>query len=126
MFKFQSSIAEDEVFVDHSDKMLSSEEESIKLATGDAFLKTYTESLFKKYGRAEVTSITAHLETISNDMITNGYCSPNGKQIVKQSIAESSGFRHGAYVFNGMMVNRLIGDYYNLPSNDIGLLLAGF
>ncbi len=45
---------------------------------------------------------------------------------VKQSVADSMGFRHGAYVFNGMMVNRLIGDYYNLASNDIGLLLAGY
>lgn len=45
---------------------------------------------------------------------------------VKQSIADSYGFRHGAYVFNGIMVNRLIGDYYNIPSNDIGLLLAGY
>lgn len=45
---------------------------------------------------------------------------------VKQSIADSSGFRHGAFVFNGVMVNRLIGDYFGISSNDIGLLLAGF
>lgn len=45
---------------------------------------------------------------------------------VKQSVADSLGFRHGSYVFNGIMVNRLIGDYYNIPSNDIGLLLAGY
>lgn len=45
---------------------------------------------------------------------------------VKQSITDSSGFRHGAYVFSGIMVNRLIGDYYNIASNDIGLFLTGY
>ena len=45
---------------------------------------------------------------------------------VKSAIAESAGFRNGAYVFGGVLVNRLIGSYYGLASNDIGLLLAGY
>lgn len=45
---------------------------------------------------------------------------------VKSAIAESAGFRNGAYVFGGVLVNRLIGSYYGLTSNDIGLLLAGY
>ena len=45
---------------------------------------------------------------------------------VKVAIAESSGFRNGAYVYGGVLVNRLIGSYYNITSNDIGLLLAGY
>jgi alanine dehydrogenase len=45
---------------------------------------------------------------------------------VKLAVAESSGFRNGAYVFGGVLVNRLIGSYYGLTSNDIGLLLAGY
>jgi len=45
---------------------------------------------------------------------------------VKSAIAESSGFRHGAYIYGGLLVNRLIGDYYEIPSNDIGLLLVGY
>ena len=45
---------------------------------------------------------------------------------VKSAIAESSGFRHGAYIFGGILVNRLIGDYYGINSNEIGLLLAGY
>lgn len=45
---------------------------------------------------------------------------------VKMAIAESSGFRNGAYVYGGVLVNRLIGNYYNITSNDIGLLLAGY
>lgn len=45
---------------------------------------------------------------------------------VKSAIAESAGFRNGAYVFGGILVNRLVGSYYGLTSNDIGLLLAGY
>ncbi|MEI6556584.1 MAG: alanine dehydrogenase [Paludibacter sp.] len=45
---------------------------------------------------------------------------------VNSAISESVGFRHGAYVYGGVLVNRLIGDYYGIISNDIGLLLAGY
>jgi alanine dehydrogenase len=45
---------------------------------------------------------------------------------INASIAESFGFRHGVYVYKGFLINRLIGDYYNIPSNDINLLLAGY
>jgi alanine dehydrogenase len=45
---------------------------------------------------------------------------------INSAISESSGFRHGAYIFEGVLVNRLIGEYYGIASNDIGLLLAGF
>lgn len=45
---------------------------------------------------------------------------------VKHAISESSGFRNGAYVFSGILVNRLVGEYYGISSNDIGLLLAGY
>ncbi|MBN2766790.1 MAG: alanine dehydrogenase [Paludibacteraceae bacterium] len=45
---------------------------------------------------------------------------------VKLAISESSGFRNGAYIFGGILVNRLIGNYYSINSNDIGLLLADY
>ena len=45
---------------------------------------------------------------------------------VDSAINESSGFRHGAYIFGGILVNHLIGDYYGIAANDIGLLLAGY
>jgi alanine dehydrogenase len=45
---------------------------------------------------------------------------------VKSAISESFGFRHGAYIYGGVLVNRLIGDYYGIATNDIGLLLAGY
>lgn len=45
---------------------------------------------------------------------------------VNSAISESSGFRNGAYIYSGVLVNRLIGNYYGIPSNDIGLLLPGY
>ncbi len=45
---------------------------------------------------------------------------------VRQTASEDSGFRNGVYLYNGILVNRLIGSHFNLPSNDIGLLMAGF
>lgn len=45
---------------------------------------------------------------------------------VNSSISESSGFRNGAYIYSGVLVNRLIGNYYGIASNDIGLLLPGY
>jgi len=45
---------------------------------------------------------------------------------VDSAINESAGFRHGAYIYGGVLVNRLFGNYYGIVSNDIGLLLAGY
>lgn len=45
---------------------------------------------------------------------------------VRSAISESVGFRHGAYVFGGVLVNNLVGNYYGIAANDIGLLLAGY
>lgn len=45
---------------------------------------------------------------------------------IDSAINESAGFRHGAYIYGGVLVNRLIGSYYGIAANDIGLLLAGY
>lgn len=45
---------------------------------------------------------------------------------VKLAINESSGFRHGAYLYGGVLVNRLMAEYFGLPYNEIGLFLAGY
>lgn len=45
---------------------------------------------------------------------------------IREAANESSGLRNGVYLYNGILVNRLIGNYFDIPSNDIGLLMAGF
>jgi len=45
---------------------------------------------------------------------------------VEQSLKYNTGFRHGAYIFNGILVNKFIGEYFQLPFQDINLLMAAF
>jgi alanine dehydrogenase len=45
---------------------------------------------------------------------------------VESYIKNSKGFRKGVYIYHGILTNREIGFYFNLPSQDINLLLAAF
>ena len=94
--------------------------------------RTMANPVFEKHGIIHycVPNISARVGRTSSmalsNILTSILLKIGHSGSVKQSVADSSGFRHGSYVFNGVMVNRLIGDYYNIPSNDIGLLLAGY
>lgn len=39
-------------------------------------------------------------------------------------IRQSSGVRHGVYLYNGILTNKYLGEIFNLPSTDIELLVA--
>jgi alanine dehydrogenase len=39
-------------------------------------------------------------------------------------INENYGFRNGVYLYDGILVNHLVGAHYNLSANDLGLLLV--
>ena len=45
---------------------------------------------------------------------------------VNSAISESYGFRQGIYIYQGTLVNKLIGNYYGIPYNDITLLLPRY
>ncbi|SHJ19132.1 alanine dehydrogenase [Tangfeifania diversioriginum] len=45
---------------------------------------------------------------------------------VDNYIKTSKGFRKGVYIYHGILTNREVGNLFNLPSNDINLLLAVF
>jgi len=45
---------------------------------------------------------------------------------VDNYIKTSRGFRKGVYIYHGILTNREVGNLFNLPSNDINLLLAVF
>ncbi len=45
---------------------------------------------------------------------------------VDSYIKNSKGFRKGVYIYHGILTNREIGYLFNLPSQDINLLLAAF
>lgn len=94
--------------------------------------RTLKNPIYEKYGVIHycVPNISARVARTTSMALSNIFA-PIMLKIghsgsVKMAVAESSGFRNGAYVYGGILVNRLIGSYYNITSNDIGLLLAGY
>lgn len=94
--------------------------------------KTLQHPVFEKYGVIHycVPNISARVARTSSIALSNIFA-PMLLKIansgsVNSAIIESVGFRHGAYIYSGVLVNRLIGDYYSIPSNDIGLLIPGY
>jgi len=45
---------------------------------------------------------------------------------VETVLRNDIGLRHGAYMFNGILTNKFIGEYFKMPSQDIDLLMAAF
>jgi alanine dehydrogenase len=45
---------------------------------------------------------------------------------VEKLIKRDLSFRKGTYIFNGKMTNRYIADRFNLPFQDLELLMAAF
>jgi alanine dehydrogenase len=41
-------------------------------------------------------------------------------------VKDNMGIRHGVYIFNGILTNKFIGNYFNIPFKDIDLLMAAF
>ncbi|MDD3320202.1 MAG: alanine dehydrogenase [Paludibacter sp.] len=94
--------------------------------------RTLKNPVFQKHGIIHycVPNISARVARTSSMALSNIFA-PMLLKIghsgsVNSAISESSGFRHGAYIFDGVLVNRLIGNYYDIASNDIGLLLPGY
>lgn len=94
--------------------------------------RTLENPVFEKYGVIHycVPNISARVARTSTMALSNIFA-PTMLKIgcsgsVRSAISESAGFRHGAYIYSGILVNKLIGDYYGIQANDIALLLAGF
>lgn len=45
---------------------------------------------------------------------------------VQKLLKEDIGFRHGVYIYNGILTSSSIGNYFGIPSKDIDLLMAAF
>lgn len=94
--------------------------------------RTLQNPIFVKHGIVHycVPNISARVARTSSMALSNIFA-PMLLKIgqsgcVKSAIVESAGFRNGAYIYGGALVNRLVGNYYNIASNEIGLLIAGF
>ena len=94
--------------------------------------RTLKNPTYKKFGITHycVPNISARVARTTSMALSNIFApiilkiASSGS--VKSAIAESSGFRNGAYVYGGTLVNKLIGNYFGINSNDIGLLLAHY
>ena len=92
-------------------------------------LRTIKNPIFEKHGVIHycAPNISARVPRTASMALSN-IIAPMLLEIgrsgsVKSEIAESSGFRNGVYVYEGIPVNRLIAEYYGIKSNDISLLL---
>lgn len=45
---------------------------------------------------------------------------------IANQLKEDVGFRHGVYIYNGILTNDIVGKRFGLPSKDIDLLMAAF
>lgn len=45
---------------------------------------------------------------------------------VTNQLKDDIGFRHGVYIYNGILTNDIIGNRFGIPSKDIDLLMAAF
>ena len=45
---------------------------------------------------------------------------------VQKQLKDDIGLRHGVYIYNGILTNSRIGNYFGIPSKDIDLLMAAF
>ena len=94
--------------------------------------RTLKNPVYEKHGIIHycVPNISARVARTSSMALSNIFApillKVGNSGSIKSAISESSGFCHGAYIFGGVLVNHLIGDYYGITSNDIGLLLAGY
>jgi len=94
--------------------------------------RTLQNPVFEKHGVIHycVPNISARVARTSSMALSNIFApillKIGNSGCIDSAINESAGFRHGAYIYGGVLVNRLIGNYYGIPSNDIGLLLVRY
>ena len=134
-------------YINHSERFMVSEELVKTMKTGAVVIdlsfdqggcfetsecRTLQNPVFEKHGIIHycVPNISARVARTSSMALSNIFAPmilKIGKSgSVKSAITESVGFRNGVCIYEGVLVNRLIGDYFGVASNDISLLLAGY
>ena len=94
--------------------------------------KTQTDPVYEKYGVIHycVPNIPSRVARTASIAISNVFLpllldvGENGGLLPK--FKSDKGFRHGVYIYNGILTDEYIGKVFNLPSKDIELLMAAF
>ncbi|NQU85788.1 MAG: alanine dehydrogenase [Mariniphaga sp.] len=87
----------------------------------------YTEHGVVHYCVPNIPSIVARTASISlSNILIPVLLSISDYGGTDNYIKYSKGFRKGVYIYRGILTNRDVGDYFNLPYQDINLLLAAY
>lgn len=88
---------------------------------------TYIEHGVVHYCVPNIPSIVARTASISlSNILIPILLSLSDHGGIDNYIKSSKGFRKGVYIYHGILTNRDVGNRFNLPSQDINLLLAAF
>jgi len=132
---------------DHCCPVIITEEMVLRMKTGSVIVDVSID----QGGCVETSRVTTHNDPVFQKHGVTHYCVPNIASRVPQTASvalsnffaplllragEMGGldrllkqdyyFRQGVYLFNGIITNKLIGGFYDLPSQDIDLLMAAF
>jgi len=94
--------------------------------------RSQKDPVFEKYGIIHycvpnLPSIVARTATIAlSNVILPLLQNLAGSGGITPLIKEDIGIRHGVYIYNGLLTNKYIGNYFNIPIKDIDLLMAAF
>lgn len=94
--------------------------------------RTISDPLYERHGIKHycVPNISARVGRTASIALSNALAPlilKMGMQgSIQNSLTNDIGLRNGAYVYNGLMINHLIGSYYNIPSKSIGLFLSEY
>lgn len=94
--------------------------------------KTISNPVYIKYGVIHycVPNITSRVARTASIALSNVF-NPLMLSIadsggVQKQLKDDVGLRHGVYIYNGILTNNRIGNYFGIPSKDIDLLMAAF
>lgn len=92
----------------------------------------HTSPVFKKYGVVHycVPNVASRVSRTASIALSNVF-TPLILEIGNEGgcaslIKKDQGFRHGVYLYNGILTNQSLGEAFNLPYKDIDLLFAAF
>lgn len=93
---------------------------------------THSQPIFVKHGVTHycVPNIPSKVPQTASYALSN-FMSPLCVNIgdnggIENVIKYDTGLRNGVYMYAGILTNRFIGKHFNLPSQDLGLLIAAF
>ena len=94
--------------------------------------RTQSDPVYSKYGviHYSIPNLPSRVARTSSIALSNVFL-PILLKVAEvggfsHQLKNDTGLRHGVYVYNGILTNQYIGNYFDMPSSDIDLLMAAF